>query len=380
MTENGFSKTIRVGEREIGPGQPTFVVAEVGSNHNGDFLMAKRLIDVAANAKADAAKFQLFRAEYLYPPNCGPVNTPTGPVDFFELFNHSTLPPEWLPDLKTYTEDRNLIFLCTPFDEMGVNHLASLSVSAIKIASPELNHIPLLRAAANHRKPLFCSTGLSDLRDIEEALQTIRAEWTDAAVALLHCSSAYPLPPEEVNLGVIQTLHRAFGVPIGFSDHTADPEMIPAIAVGSGACILEKHFTLSRSLSGPDHAFALEEDGLARMIRLVRQVERIDPLERMAHLTKRFGRHKIEVVLGHGRKEITASEGECYPNDKRSIRVIREVKPGEILSYKNIRILRSERNLSPGIHPRYWEIVLGARAVRDIAAGEGLCWDHLLAR
>ena len=364
----------------MGPNCPTFVVAEVGSNHNGNLSLALQLIDIAVEAKVDAVKFQLFRAENLYPPNCGTVNSPSGLVDFYNVLSQLAVPSDWIPELKTYAEERNLIFLCTPFDEAGMTYLSSLNIAAIKIASPELNHLPLLRAAARHEKPLICSTGLSYLWDIEEALQTIRQTYAKPAVILLHCVSAYPLPPEQANLGAVQTLETVFDVPSGFSDHTTDPEGVPSIAVALGACVIEKHYTVSRSFTGPDHVFALEGDELRSMVRVIREVERVEPLERLEWVTRRFGREKVEAIIGHGRKEIMPAERELYPNDKRSIRVIKDIPEREALSEQNIRILRSERNLKPGLHPRYWEIVLGARAVRHMAAGEGVCWDYLLTK
>jgi N,N'-diacetyllegionaminate synthase len=380
MSEHRSPKTVSIGEREVGPDCPAFVVAEVGSNHNGDLSLARRLIDVAVKAGVDAVKFQLFRAEDLYPPNCGTVNSPIGPVDFYNLLTQLALPPEWIPELKTYAEERDVVFLCTPFDEAGITYLSSVNITGIKIASSELNHLPLLRAAARYQRPLICSTGLSYLWDIEEALQTIRQAWAHAAVILLHCVSAYPLPSEEANLGAVQTLEKVFDNPVGFSDHTTDPVSVPCIAVASGACMIEKHYTLSRLLAGPDHPFALEEDELRAMVRAIREVERVEPLERLKWVSKRFGREKVKAILGHGRKEIMPAERELYPNDKRSIRAIKDIPEREALSYQNIRILRSERNLKPGLHPRYWEIVLGSRAVRHMAAGEGVCWEHLLSR
>ena len=376
----GVSKVVEISGRLVGDGQSIFVVAEVGSNHNQDLSLSRRLIEVAAAAKSDAVKFQLFRAEDLYPANCGVVDTAMGPVDFYGMLKRFALPPEWIPELKAYAEKLGLLFMCTPFDEEGVGYLASLNVPAFKIASSELNHFPLLRTAAQYRKPLICSTGLSILCDIEEALQIIRNEWPNAAVVLLHCISAYPLPPEEANLGSIQTLERAFDIPTGFSDHTADREIAPCVAVASGACMIEKHFTMSHSLSGPDHAFALEPDELSSMIRVIREVEKIEPLERLKWVSRRFGSERVQAILGHGRKEIMPAERELYPNDKRSIRAIKDIPEREVLSHQNIRILRSERNLKPGIHPRYWGIVLGARTVKQIAAGDGLDWEHLLAR
>jgi len=371
---------VDIAGRKVGYGEPVFVIAEAGSNHNQDLRLAKRLIEAAAYAHVDAVKFQLFRADWLYPSNCGPVDTPMGVVDFYEVLRRFALPSEWVRELKAYAEERGLIFLCTPFDEIAVSLLASLSVPAFKIASPELNHLPLLRAVAHYQKPIICSTGLSTLCDIEEALQSIRAEWPAASVILLQCVAAYPLPIEQCNLNVVRTLQEAFGVPVGFSDHTTDNESVPAIAVAAGACTIEKHFTLDHTLPGPDHPFALEPDELRGMVRTIRELESIELEERIASISRRLGENRVKTILGHGRKEIMPAEQPLYPNDKRSIHAIKNIRSGETLSRENMRILRSERNLTPGLHPRHWTTVLGAVAMQDIPEGMGVKWEHLLTR
>ncbi|MDW8206714.1 MAG: N-acetylneuraminate synthase family protein [Chloroherpetonaceae bacterium] len=375
----GQEAPVHSGQRTAGNDASVLLIGEVGSNHNRDLSLARHLIEVAAEAGMDAVKFQAFRAEWLYPPNCGEVMTPMGKVDFFAVLEQNQLPVEWLPELRDHAHRCGLRFLCTPFDEEAVCMLASLGVTALKIASPELTHLPLLRAAARTGLPLFCSTGVSTLADVEEAMQAIRAVNPRAQVSLLQCVSGYPTPPEQANLAVIETMRRAFGVPVGYSDHTMDCEMVPAVAVAAGAAVIEKHFTLSRDLHGPDHSFALEPAELKTMARRVREVEALPDAERMSAVQERFGAGAVRAVLGHGRKEIMPAEAEYYPCDRRSIHAIRAIAPGEVLSPDNLRILRSERNLTPGLHPRYWEVVLGARAVRSLAVGEGLQWRHLLA-
>ena len=262
--------TVTIGGKCVGPGHPTFVIAEVGSNHDGDLEQARRMVEVAAEAGVDAVKFQLFRSEWLYPPQCGTVETPMGMVDFLDVLDRCALPPDWIAELAALAQSHGLAFLCTAFDEQALSLLAQLDVPAVKIASPELNHLPLLRASARLHKPLLCSTGLSTWGDIDEALQLIRSEWPDPEVVLLQCVSAYPLPEDEANLRTVATLHEAFGTPVGLSDHTTDCEMVPAIAVAGGAVLIEKHFTLSRDLPGVDHPFSLEPHGLRRMVKTIR--------------------------------------------------------------------------------------------------------------
>ncbi len=324
---------MEIGGRRVGPGHPTFLIGEVGSNHDGDLDQARRLVEVAAEAGVDAVKFQLFRSEWLYPPDCGTVETPMGRVDFLEVLERYALPPEWIPELVALAQSHGLAFLCTAFDEQALALMAKLDLPALKIASPELNHLPLLRAAARLHKPLLCSTGLSTLSDIEEALQLVRSEWPDPEVVLLQCVSSYPLPEEQSNLRAIATLHQAFGIPVGLSDHTTDCDMVPAVAAASGAVLIEKHFTLSRNLPGVDHPFSVEPHGLSRMVKTIRAVEQLPPWERWGWITDRWSRPRVEAVRGHGRKEIKDSERlPIYPYDKRSIHAIRTIAPGERLS------------------------------------------------
>jgi N-acetylneuraminate synthase len=374
------ARAVSFGERWVGPGNPTYIIGEVGSNHNADLGLARRLIEAAAEAGADAVKFQLFRADWLYPANCGVVGTPMGDVDFFEVLERYALPPEWADELADYAGRLGIQFLCTAFDEALLERVGALGVPALKVASPELNHLPMLRAAAGLRKPLICSTGLSTLGEIEEAMAAVRSVWAEAEVVLLQCVSAYPLPADQSNLGVIETLGRAFGVPVGLSDHTTDHGCVPMTAVAAGACLIEKHFTSSRSLEGPDHPFALEPHELTAMVRGIREVEAVRPEDRPAYLVERFGAVAVRDVLGHGRKEIMPAERPLYPNDKRSIHAIRDLRAGELLTPDNVRILRSERNLTPGLHPRHWEEILGARTVAQLRAGEGLQWSQLIDR
>ncbi len=352
------------------------IVAEVGSNHNHDLGLAHEHIRAAAESGADAVKFQLFRAGSLYPPNAGRVQTPMGVADLHEMFEAFTLPPEWLAELRADARHRGLQFLCTAFDEETLAQLAALEPPAIKIASPELNHLPLLRAAARLRRPLICSTGLATIADIDEAISTIRGEWPDPQLVILQCVSAYPLPAEQSNLGVIETLRHTFGVPAGLSDHTMDVDRVPAVAAALGACLIEKHLTLDRSLPGPDHPFSLEPGEFTRMVDTVRAVQAMPAEQRLPWVRGRFG--DVTALIGSGVKQIQPAERELYPHDKRSIHAIADIDADEPLSAGNVRVLRSERNLVPGLHPRYWDVVCGALTTSPLAAGEGVRWSHLI--
>jgi N-acetylneuraminate synthase len=362
----------------LGADDSVYVVAEIGSNHNRDLGRARELIETASAAGANAVKFQLFEHDSLYPPNAGRVETPMGDADLHELFTEFALPSQWLEPLREAAGAAGVSFLCTAFDEHALDALTGLDVPAVKIASPELNHLPLLRKAARLRRPMICSTGLCTIADVAEAVSTICGEWPDPALVLLQCVSAYPAPAEQSNLRVIDTLRRVFGFPTGLSDHSMDFERVPGVAVAVGAVLVEKHLTLDRSLSGPDHPFSLEPDEFQRMVSAIRSVSAVEPQERLTWAREQFG--DLEDVLGTGFKTIQPAEQPIYPNDKRSIHAIDDVHPGETLTPRNIRVLRSERNLIPGLHPRYWELVCGAIATAPVAAGEGVGWRHLVQR
>ncbi len=371
--------TFNIGKKRVGIGNPVYVIAEAGSNHNRDLNLARKLVDVAAEAGADAIKFQLFHAEHLYPPNCGVVPTPMGEADFFDVIRKNEIPDSWLEELKSYSEKQGIAFLCSPFDENAVLRLNSLGVSAFKIASPELNHLPLLEEAARFGKPLLCSTGISTMADIEEALSTIRGINPQAPIGLLHCISSYPCPMDQLNIKIIETLTNAFGLPIGFSDHSLDYQCVPQMATAVGACFIEKHFTLNRATAGPDHPFSLEPNELKEMVAAIRSIEKIKPDDRLNSLKETYGKTQVQVILGHGRKEIAPAEADLYPCDKRSIHAVQAIPEGGVLTPQNIRILRSERNLKPGLHPRFWKVILNCKTTHSIKSGEGISWEHLLA-
>lgn len=250
---------IRIGERKVGDGCPVYVVAEAGSNHEGDLGRALDLIDIAAEAGADAAKFQLFRADRLYPP--GPEREAVRPYE---------LPPAWLPDLAGRCADRGIDFLCTPFDEEAVDLLAP-HVPAFKVASYDLTNEPLLRKVGSTGKPILLSTGASTDYECIKIDMWLHASFK-SPVILLQCTAAYPAPIETLNLRALEDLPKLWTLR-GLSDHSLDPILAPVMAVALGACVIEKHFKLPDS-TGPDAAFAVDPDGLAAMVRAIRNAEK----------------------------------------------------------------------------------------------------------
>ena len=335
---------IKVGERWIGAGEPCYVIAEAGSNHNGSLPTALALIDVAAEAGADAVKFQGFRARTLYPRSAGVSDYLGDPRTIYDIIEAMELDPAWLPTLAAHCTKRGVHFLCTPFDEEWVERLDS-HVPAFKLASYEMSHLPLARAVLARRKPVFASTGAHTLDEIRPLLDAARAADNDALV-ILQCTAAYPTPPHAVNARAVTTLREATGCLVGLSDHSRDPVIAPVVAVALGACVIEKHFTLSNKLPGPDHAFAVEPDGLARLIRAVRAAE---------------------AVLGTGDKKLQPEERELRRFALRSVFAVRPIRAGDVLSADNVAVLRNGVH-APGLPPAAYPRVLGRRAVHDIAA------------
>lgn len=347
--------TIRIGDRVIGPGHPAFVIAEAGSNHNGDIRTAFALIDAAAAAGADAVKFQTFRADALVARTSHPIATLTDEFGKFgktvhEMFVKAEMPLAWLPKLRDRAGERGIMFLSTPFDEESADTLAGLGMPAFKIASYEVVHLPLLRHTARFGRPMLLSTGMASLGEIEDALAAVRGEGNDQ-VAIFHCPIGYPVPPAHVNLAVMDTLAQTFGVPVGLSDHTTGVA-IPIGAVARGATLIEKHFTLDNSQHGPDHGFAINPDELAALVAGVRAVEQ---------------------SVGDPRKVCLPSEQLHYVRGRRSLFVSADVAAGEVIRREQIVVLRP----GVGLAPRYLDTIAGRPARRAMRAFEPITWDDV---
>ena len=351
------TREIRIADRPVGPGHPCFVIAEAGSNHNRDLSTAFRLIDVAAEAGADAVKFQTYTAEGLYSRRTPDMSylKDQGLVGereaVWELIKRGEIPWEWHADLAAHARKAGIAFFSTPFQEEAVDLLESIGVPAFKIASYEINHLPLIERAARTGKPLLISTGMASLGDIERALDTAAAAGA-RELLVMHCAVNYPPRFEDLNLRAITTLQAAFDVPIGWSDHTPG-HTADVVAVALGACAVEKHFTLSRNQEGPDHPFALEPDELAAMVRAIRETE---------------------ASLGSSIKRVTAAEAEMFRLGRRSLVARRDVAAGAALTRDDLAIKR------PGFGIPVHDIdqVVGRHVARAVAEDEVLQWDDLV--
>lgn len=331
-----------------------YVVAEAGSNHCGRLDIALALVDVAADAGADAVKFQLFSAERMYPTAAGPADYLGVPESIDEVIRSIELPPDWVPRLAKRAAERGVDFLATPFDEQAVDILEPF-VPVYKVASYELTHEPLLLAVAAKRKPVILSTGAATLEEARRAVDLVR-EGGAADVVVLQCTATYPAPLGTVNVAAIEHLRRELDVAVGLSDHSREPLVAPVAAVALGAAVVEKHFTLSNRLPGPDHRFAVEPAELEAMVRAIRQAEQ---------------------VRGSGRKEVLAEEEELRTFARRSVFSSREIAAGELLDERSLTVLRSGK-LGQGAAPADLPRLLGARAARRIAANSPIRLDDVV--
>jgi len=364
------------------------IVAEIGTAHGGDIARARRLVRAARDAGAETAKFQLVRAAEILHPQTGPVDLPGGSVALYERFRSLERPESFYSELKAICEEEDMRFLCTPFGIESARVLKHIGVHEIKIASPELNHFPLLQEVAAYDMPLIVSAGVARLCDIAESVELLRSNGRMPTV--LHCITAYPAPEEEYNVRVLPSLQRSLGVPVGISDHSTDPVLIPALATLMGATVIEKHITLDRNDGGLDDPIARQPEEFATMTGRVRAIaSRLDAvaddpvahraaeIEILQELRNEFGADRVNRALGDGVKRLAPSEQRSYGYTNRSIHALKDLSPGEPLTSESIAILRSERNLTPGLHPRYWQTILGTRLTRAVAAGAGISWSDL---
>lgn len=345
---------IKIGDRIIGPGQPVFIIAEAGSNHDRNLDQAKKLIDVAVDAGADAVKFQTFTAERIAANTTHEImklgNEYEGVQTLYELYKELELPRVWQKELRDYAGEKGIIFLTTPFDYQAVEEMEELDITVYKIASFEMVDLPFLRYIAQKGKPVILSTGMASLGEIEEALEAIY-DTGNRQVVLLHCGISYPTPLEDVNLAVTETLKKAFQVPVGYSDHSLGIT-VPIAAAALGAAVIEKHFTIDNSLKGPDHKFALNPEELKAMVRGIREAE---------------------MCIGSAVKKLADSEKIHYQRGRRSIFAITDIARGTEIRAEMLAILRP----GVGLHPRYLELVIGRKAAANIKANEPITWDKI---
>ncbi|MDR1655402.1 MAG: N-acetylneuraminate synthase family protein [Treponema sp.] len=350
------------------------IIAELGTSHGGDPGKARALADAAAEAGANCIKFQIVYAEEILHQNTGEVALPGGRIRLYDRFKELETGPEFYAEMKHYVETLGLLFLCTPFGPRSAAELHALQPLLVKIASPELNYSELLQEISRWGLPVLLSSGVSKLGDIEAALE----ELASAPVCLLHCVTAYPAPERDYNLRLLPKLSSLFGRPVGVSDHSSDPELVPVLALSQGAAVIEKHFCLSREDPGLDDPIALPPGDFGLMVKALRRAAHEGAEETIARYSRERGEDPVEAVLGDGVKRLAPSEKANYERTNRSIHALRDIVPGEILSETGIAVLRTEKILRPGLPPSWKQRILGARAAAFIPAGEGIRLEDLL--
>jgi len=328
-----------------------FIIAEAGVNHNGSLDLARRLVDAAKAAGADAVKFQTFRAEALVVRSAHKAEYQRRITDAkesqFDMLKRLELDAPAHADLMAHCREIGIIFLSSPFDDESADMLDAMGVERFKLGSGELTNLPLLGHVAAKRKPIIMSTGMATLDEVATALATFRSNGADD-VTLLHCVTEYPCPSDQVNLRAMVTMRAAFGVPVGYSDHT-DGTNVAIAAAAIGAVVIEKHFTLDRGMPGPDHKASLEPADFGRMVQAIREVS---------------------LALGDGIKRPAACELANIPIARKSVVTVRAVSAGAIITREDLAIKRPGN----GIAPADLEKIVGRRAMRDLAADEVITW------
>ncbi|HYR28094.1 MAG TPA: pseudaminic acid synthase [Thermoanaerobaculia bacterium] len=345
---------MNINGRRIGRGQAVYVVAELSANHNGRYEEAVELVHAAKNAGADAVKLQTYtpdtitvRADTEYFRIGG--GTLWDGKTLHDLYGEAYMPWDWQPKLKKVADEIGIDLFSAPFDPTAVDFLEAMNVPAHKIASFEIVDIPLIQKVARTGKPMIMSTGMATLAEIDEAVNAARAAGA-TELALLNCTSAYPAPPEEMHLRNIPHLAEAFDLPVGLSDHTLGIA-VPVAAVALGACIVEKHFTLSRAVEGPDSKFSLEPHEFKAMVDAIRVAEK---------------------AVGEVNYAVTADEAKSRVF-RRSLFVVTDVQEGEVFTEENVRSVRPGH----GLPPKFLGDVLGKRAAKSIGKGTPLAWNLL---
>ena len=327
------------------------IIAEAGVNHNGDISLAKKLIDIAVDAGADVVKFQSFKANRLVSEKARKaeyqINNIVEEKTQYKMLNDLELSIEQAKLLNSYCKSKNITFCSTPFDNESLNELRELNMSFIKIPSGEITNYPFLEKISKIRKPIILSSGMSSLDEIKNAIKILTSDNLQKEdITVLHCNTEYPTPMSDVNLNAMNTISSELGVKVGYSDHTLGIE-IPIAAVALGACVVEKHFTIKRTLEGPDHKASLEPSELKKMIKSIRNIEK---------------------AMGDGIKKPSDSEIKNIEIVRKSIHLLNDIKKGEIIKDSNLIMLRP----GDGISPMLLNQIIGKKIKKDFFAGHKL--------
>lgn len=355
-------KAVKIGDRMIGEGYPVYVIAEIGSNFDGDIKRAKLLVDLAVECGCDAVKFQSFSTDKIICREAFDKIQKDGKISSFqskwgksvyEVYNDAQFKREWHKEIFDYCRKKNIPFFSSAYDEEAIDLLEELGVAAHKVGSGEISWPERLKRFGRTKKPIILGTGAATLAEIDDAVRAIRSTGNDQIV-LLQCVTNYPSLFQDANIFVIDTLRKAFNVPVGYSDHTPG-SVVPLGAVARGACMIEKHFTDDKTRKGPDHPHAMDVGEMKSMVRDIRDLEK---------------------ALGSSVKSVVSSEEIPHILQRRSIYAGRDIKKGSALTGDSVVILRPQ--LDEGLLPKDYDKVVGRTAKVDIKKGEPILWDKIV--
>lgn len=370
------------------------IIAEIGTSHEGSLKKAFEMIEEAAFCGADAIKFQWVYADEILHPETGFVKLPTGNIRLYDRFLQLECDKDFYKKCLDFVHEKKCKFCCSPFGLKSLEDLLSINPDIVKIASPELNHYPMLKNLAEYREnqkkngknpiPVIVSTGVSKLSDIEKALEILGTE----NVSLLHCITSYPAPEDEYNLKVVENLKNIFGIETGVSDHSLNPVLVPVLSIAEGGTIIEKHITLSKKTLGLDDPVALETEEFALMVHEVHQSEatlrhygkELGRKRIIEQMSEQFGKEKVCAVLGDGIKKLAKAETQNYGRTNRSLHFMHDLKAGDFVSKNDIGVLRTEKVLTPGISPKFFDVILGSKLSKNVKSGDGVLWEDFLVK
>ncbi|GMO47360.1 MAG: N-acetylneuraminate synthase family protein [Termitinemataceae bacterium] len=347
------------------------IIAELGTSHNGSRSKAKELVAAAREAGASCVKVQIVYADEILHANTGTVPLPGGNVRLYDVFKKLEVGIDFYAEIKEYAENLGISFLATPFGLRSAAELKTLKTKAVKVASPELNYVQLLKELSDWNIDVFLSCGVSKLSDIETALSFFDTQ-RKAQVTLLHCVTDYPAPVDQYNLKLLASMRFIFGVQTGVSDHSLDPIIVPVLSLACGGAAIEKHFCLSRKDEGLDDKIALDPKDFSKMCSALKTVQNKTGSEIIDDMRCEYGGDFVNAVLGDGVKRLAPCEEQNYTRTNRSIHALHEIKKGEVFTTENLSILRSEKVLRPGMAPIFYENILGCTASKDIPCAQGV--------
>jgi len=345
---------VKIAGRPVGPGYPALIIAEVGSNFDRDIEKAKKLVDLAKECGADAIKFQSFAAEKIinrasFEEGSDAEFQKKWKKSVWEIYKEAEFPREWHREIVDYCKKRGIMFLSSPYDKEAVDLLDEIDLPAYKIGSGDVTFLQLVEYIAKKGKPILMGVGASTMSEIEEAVEVIRKH--NNQLILLQCVTNYPSSFEDANVKAMKTLEDAFNVPVGYSDHTSG-SVVPVLSIAFGCCVIEKHFTDDKTLPGPDHSFALNVDEFRQLVTDVRNAE---------------------AALGSPIKKIYPSEEKTKIVQRRSLFAKTDIQKGTVITEDMIGILRPWK----GLLPKYFAVVVGKTAKKDIKAGEAITWEKV---